>query len=129
MGSRNPGAHPLRRRWNIGLADGGSQRLPRIIGFGRSLERALEFAEFICALPQPAIRTDKEAAVRGFGMPLADGLRIEAQCFNRSIHHPEKLEGLRRFNERDHPDRRPGEAPLTPGISRDTIPPETSRSG
>jgi enoyl-CoA hydratase len=78
----------------------------------------IELAEFICALPQPAIRTDKEAAVRGFGMPLADGLRIEAQCFNRSIHHPETLEGLRRFNERDHPDRRPGEAPLTPGIAR-----------
>ncbi|MBW1897970.1 MAG: enoyl-CoA hydratase/isomerase family protein, partial [Deltaproteobacteria bacterium] len=66
------------RRWNIGLADGGTQRLPRIIGFGRameliitgrvidaeealriglvteiapkgkSLEKAMELAEFIC---------------------------------------------------------------------------------
>ena len=26
------------RRWNIGLADGGTQRLPRIIGMGRALE-------------------------------------------------------------------------------------------
>ena len=26
------------RRWNIGLADGGSQRLPRIVGMGRALE-------------------------------------------------------------------------------------------
>ena len=26
------------RRWNIGLADGGTQRLPRIVGMGRALE-------------------------------------------------------------------------------------------
>jgi enoyl-CoA hydratase len=138
------------RRWNIGLADGGTQRLPRIIGMGRALEliitgrvidareaeriglvsevvprgkslsRALELAEFICSLPQPAIRTDKEAAVRGFGLPLAEGLRIEAECFNRSIHHPATLEGLRQFQERDHPDRRRGGDPSrTPGLVRD----------
>ncbi|MFH1983698.1 MAG: enoyl-CoA hydratase-related protein [Pseudomonadota bacterium] len=133
------------RRWNIGLADGGTQRLPRIVGFGRameliitgrvidaaeafriglanevvpkgtSLQRALELGAFICTLPQPAIRTDKEAAVRGFGRPLDEGLRIEAECFNRSIWQPESAEGLRRFVERDHPDRRPGGKP-NPGV-------------
>ena len=137
------------RRWNIGLADGGTQRLPRIVGMGRamemiltgrvldareaeriglvnevvpkgkSLERALELASFIAELPQPAIRTDKEAAVRGFGQPLAEGLRIEAECFNRSIHHAATREGLRQFRERDHPDRRQDQAPRTPGIVRD----------
>jgi enoyl-CoA hydratase len=134
------------RRWNIGLADGGSQRLPRIIGMGRameliitgrvidaqealriglanevvakgrSLERALELAEFIASLPQPALRTDKEAAVRGFGLPLHEGLRIEAECFLRSIHAPATAEGLRQFNERDHPDRR-GDQPRRPASS------------
>ncbi len=127
------------RRWNIGLADGGTQRLPRIVGMGRAmeliitgrvidareaeriglvnevvakgqgLERALELAKQICALPQPAIRTDKEAAVRGFGLPLAEGLRIEADCFNRLLKTPEMQEGQRQFLERDHPDRRPKE--------------------
>ena len=136
------------RRWNIGLADGGTQRLPRIVGFRRAMdliitgrvidaheaeriglvnevvpsgtcvERALELAERIAALPQPAIRTDKEAAVRGFGRPLDEGLRIEAECFNRLIHQPEIQEGLRRFNERDHPDRVPGGEPSTPGLAR-----------
>lgn len=135
------------RRWNIGLADGGSQRLPRIIGLGRameliltdrvlsatealniglvnevvpkgqSLDRALQLARHLCALPQPALRSDKEAAIRGFGQPLAEGLRIEAECFNRSIHQPETHEGLRRFRERNHPDRIPGQA-ATPGLIR-----------
>jgi enoyl-CoA hydratase len=136
------------RRWNIGLADGGTQRLPRIVGFRRAMElivtgrvidadealriglvnevvpsgtcvdRALELAETIAALPQGAIRTDKEAAVRGFGRPLDEGLRIEAECFNRLLEQPEIQEGLRRFNERDHPDRAPGGEAATPGLRR-----------
>ena len=136
------------RRWNIGLADGGTQRLPRIVGMRRAMElivtgrvidsaeaeriglvnevvasgtcreRAIELAHRIAALPQPAIRTDKEAAVRGFGEPLEEGLRIEAECFGRSIFAPETLEGLRRFNERDHPDRRPGREAGTPGLGQ-----------
>lgn len=139
------------RRWNIGLADGGTQRLPRIIGMGRALEliitgkvidaqealriglanevvpkgtglqRAVELAQFISTLPQSAIRGDKEATVRGFGQELREGLRIEAECFNRLLNTPdsstEMLEGLRRFNERDHPDRMKGES-KTPGIVR-----------
>jgi len=144
------------RRWNIGLADGGTQRLPRIIGMGRamemiitgrvidareaeriglvneivatgaSLQRALELAQFIADLPQPALRTDKEAAVRGYGLPLAEGLRIEAECFNRSIYDPATAEGLRQFRERDHPDRRRDQKPRTPGIARDDAPDEGS---
>ncbi len=137
------------RRWNIGLADGGTQRLPRIVGMGRAMEliltgkvidadeamriglvneivpkgqglaRAIELAEFIATLPQGAIRTDKEAAVRGFGRPIDEGLRIEAECFHRSFFHPDTAEGLRQFRERDHPDRRTGGAAKTPGIVRD----------
>jgi enoyl-CoA hydratase len=129
------------RRWNIGLADGGTQRLPRIVGMRRAMEliitgrvidadealriglvnevvpsgtcveRSLELARAIAALPQPAIRTDKEAAVRGFGMPLDEGLRIEAECFDKSIFSEETAEGLRRFLERDHPDRVRGGLP------------------
>jgi enoyl-CoA hydratase len=134
------------RRWNIGLGDGGTQRLPRIIGMGRAMDliitgrvigaaeaermglvnevvpkghglaRGLELAEFIAALPQEAIYTDKEAAQRGFGMELRDGLRVEAECFNRLIGSPTTAEGIRRFIQRDHPDRRPGQPGVTPGL-------------
>lgn len=136
------------RRWNIGLADGGSQRLPRILGMGRAMEliitgkvidaeeayriglvnevvpkgaglqRAVELAKFVASLPQQAIRTDKEAAVRGFGRPIDEGLRIEAQCFHKSFFHPDTVEGLRQFRERDHPDRKRDGAAKTPGIVR-----------
>ena len=74
---------------------------------GTCLQRALELADTIAALPQPALRTDLEAARTGQGRPLEDGLRIEAECFGRSIYASETLEGLRRFNERDHPDLAP----------------------
>jgi enoyl-CoA hydratase len=136
------------RRWNIGLGDGGTQRLPRIVGMGRAmeliisgrvidareaeriglvnevtpsggcLERAMGMAAEIAALPQPAIRTDKEAAVRGYGQPLDQGLLIEARCFNRLLQTPEMAEGVRRFVERDHPDREPGGSAMTPGLVR-----------
>jgi enoyl-CoA hydratase len=64
------------------------------------------------------MRTDKEAAVRGSGRPLDEGLRIEAECFNRLIDGAEMAEGLRRFNERDHPDRARDGAAATPGLAR-----------
>jgi enoyl-CoA hydratase len=137
------------RRWNIGLADGGTVRLPRILGMGRALEliitgrvigaeealriglvnevvgrgqsltRALELAQFIARLPQEAIRTDKESVMRGAGKSMAEAMQIEAECFNRLLGSPRMQEGLRQFAERDHPDRRAGERPITPGLVKD----------
>jgi len=130
------------RRWNVGLGDGGTQRLPRLIGLGRALEliitgrvisageaeriglvnevtasggcveRALELAGQVAALPQPALRTDLEAAIRGFGRPLDEALAVEAECFNRLLEEPELADGARRFVTREHPDRETGAAPL-----------------
>ncbi|HWM85693.1 MAG TPA: enoyl-CoA hydratase-related protein [Kofleriaceae bacterium] len=137
------------RRWNIGLADGGTVRLPRILGMGRALEliitgrvidaqealriglatevvpkgqglaRAMELARFIASLPQEAIRTDKESVARGCGRPLGEAMQIEAECFNRLLGSVEMQEGLRRFRERDHPDRRADGRPVTPGLVKD----------
>lgn len=130
------------RRWNVGLGDGGTQRLPRLVGLGPALEliitgrvigsdeaeriglvnrivpsgtcveRALEWAREIAALPQPALRTDLEAAIRGFGRPLEQGLKGEAGCFNRLMNEPELKLGAERFVDRDHPDRQAGSQPL-----------------
>ncbi|HVW46183.1 MAG TPA: crotonase/enoyl-CoA hydratase family protein [Solirubrobacterales bacterium] len=95
------------RRWGVPLIDGGTQRLPRVVGLGRALdliltgrpvdaaeaeriglvtavtapgghlERALQLAEALAAFPQETMLADRRAAIEGLGMPLADGLALE----------------------------------------------------
>jgi enoyl-CoA hydratase len=95
------------RRWGVPLVDGGTQRLPRIVGLGRALElillgravdaeealrfglvnavtpddrtvdKALEWAELIASFPQKTMLADREAAIQGFGLPLEHGLALE----------------------------------------------------
>ncbi len=99
----------LERRWNIVGGDGMTVRLPLVVGFarameliitgrrvdvdeareiglvtevvprGKSLERAQELAHEIAAIPQGAIRSDKESVLRGVGRTLEERLRIEAE--------------------------------------------------
>lgn len=99
----------LERRWNIVGGDGLTARLPLIVGFakameliitgrrigvreaeriglvnevvprGQALARAQELAHQIAALPQGAIRADKETVLRGVGRTLEERLRIEAE--------------------------------------------------
>jgi enoyl-CoA hydratase len=95
------------RRWGVPLVDGGTQRLPRVLGMGRALEmiltgrpveaeeaeriglvneladpgchldRALELAERIASFPQETMLSDRRAALEGAGLPLAEGLDLE----------------------------------------------------
>jgi enoyl-CoA hydratase/carnithine racemase len=97
------------RRWGVPLIDGGTQRLPRIVGLGRALdliltgrmvgadealamglltevvspgghlERALALADGLARFPQPTMLADRRAAIEGQGMTLAEGLALEAQ--------------------------------------------------
>ncbi len=96
------------RRWGVPLIDGGTQRLPRIVGLGRALdmilsgrmlgaaealsmglltevvpagahlERALALAEGLSRFPQRTMLADRRAAIEGLGMTLAEGLALEA---------------------------------------------------
>jgi enoyl-CoA hydratase len=95
------------RRWGVPLVDGGTQRLPRVVGMGRALElilsgrpvaaeeahriglvneiappgehlaRALELAERLASFPQETMLADRRAAIEGFGLPLAEGIALE----------------------------------------------------
>jgi len=95
------------RRWGVPLIDGGTQRLPRVVGMGRALEmilsgrpveaaeaeriglvneltepeghldRAFALAGRIASFPQETMLSDRRAALEGAGMPLADGLELE----------------------------------------------------
>jgi enoyl-CoA hydratase len=98
------------RRWGVPLIDGGTQRLPRIVGMGRALdliltgrligadealamgliseivpagehlERALEMAEGLAAFPQVTMLADRRAVHEGRGLTLAEGLALEARA-------------------------------------------------
>ncbi|HEY6551256.1 MAG TPA: crotonase/enoyl-CoA hydratase family protein [Solirubrobacterales bacterium] len=113
------------RRWGVPLVDGGTQRLPRVIGMGRALdliltgrpveaeealriglvnevvepgqhlERALELAERIAAFPQETMLADRRAALEGFGLPLADGIALEHKLGRETLHVA--VQGARRF--------------------------------
>jgi len=115
------------RRYGVPLVDGGTQRLPRIVGLGRALEMietgrpvetneardwglvnevtdegdalesAVETAERIASFPQETVRTDRAAVYDGLGRSLKDGMRIEAWHGSRSL--STGYEGARRFAE------------------------------
>jgi enoyl-CoA hydratase len=118
----------LERRWGVPLIDGGTQRLPRVVGLGRALDliltgrtveadealaiglvnevvapgghvaRALELAEAIAAFPQETMLSDREAAHAAQGLPLEQGLALEARLGRERI--TGALEGARRFRVR-----------------------------
>jgi enoyl-CoA hydratase len=76
----------LERRWNIVGGDGMTVRLPLVVGFAKAMEliitgRRIDVHEAheIAALPQGAIRSDKESVMRGVGRTLEERLRIEAE--------------------------------------------------
>ena len=95
------------RRWGVPLIDGGTQRLPLVVGLGRALEltltgravdvqealqiglvneivqegkhveRALALAERLAAFPQETMLADRRAMLEGSRMPWADALEYE----------------------------------------------------
>lgn len=115
------------RRFGVPLIDGGTQRLPRIIGLGHALEmiltgravaarealsmglvnevvapgqslpRALEQAALIASFPQTCLRNDRQAVYRGLGCELADGLRLEAELGMQTLRSGEALAGAQEF--------------------------------
>jgi enoyl-CoA hydratase len=99
----------------VPLIDGGTQRLPRIVGVGRALEmiltgrvleadealawglvtevvepdrhleRALAVAEGLAAFPQRTMLSDRRAALEGIGLPFGEGLALEARLGRDSV--------------------------------------------
>ncbi|MCA9672548.1 MAG: enoyl-CoA hydratase/isomerase family protein [Myxococcales bacterium] len=117
----------LNRRWGVPLVDGGTQRLPRIVGLGnamymihtgvlldawqahqmgllqevvpagKAVERALELAAAIAEFPRRGLRGDRQATLDGLGRPLAEGLRIEVAAHADTLGDPEMSEMLVAF--------------------------------
>jgi enoyl-CoA hydratase len=103
------------RRFGVPLVDGGTQRLPRVVGLGRAMEmiltgravdseqahewglvnrvvddgearaEAVAMGELIAGFPQETVRTDRAAVYDGLGAPLDQGLAAEAWHGSRAL--------------------------------------------
>ena len=117
------------RRFGVPLIDGGTQRLPRIVGLGRALEiiltgrpvradearamglvneivppgqalrRAMEVAQQIAAFPQLCVKSDRQSVYEGLGNRLEKGLRIEARLGAEVIRSGEPAAGAKAFKK------------------------------
>jgi len=113
------------RRWGVPLIDGGTVRLPRIVGQGRALDlvltgriidveeahawglvtevvaagahvdRAVEIAAGLAAFPQTTLLSDRRSLIEGMGSSIADALANEAELGLGSVRSG--IEGAARF--------------------------------
>ncbi len=116
------------RRWGVPLIDGGTVRLPRIVGLGRALEiiltgrkvpadeclalglceyvvptgtardRAEAIARNIARFPQTCVRADRRSAIRGHGLPVRDAL-MQEWSNGREALMKDGIEGAARFRD------------------------------
>ena len=114
------------RRWGVPLIDGGTVRLPRLVGMGKAMEIILtgrkvpaeeayriglcekvvghgaareaaeEMAGQIARFPQECVRADRLSAYRAWGKPMREGLESE-WATSAGIVKAEGLRGALRF--------------------------------
>jgi len=115
------------RRWGVPLIDGGTIRLPRLVGHsvamdmiltgravsgeealrvglanrlvepGRALEEALQLAQEISHFPQRCMRSDRLSAIRQWSLDLDEALLQETRLGLEVIRSGETVEGASRF--------------------------------
>lgn len=103
------------RRWGVPLIDGGTVRLPRLIGQsramdmiltgrpvgaeealsfglanrvvpdGNALSAALDLAELLAGFPQTCMRLDRASAIAQWGLPIDQALQREAELGRESL--------------------------------------------
>jgi enoyl-CoA hydratase/carnithine racemase len=115
------------RRFGVPLIDGGTQRLPRIIGLGRALDliltgrpvhagealmmglatkvvsqggalrQAVKLAHTLAGFPPECLRNDRRAVYEGLGLPLEEGLKLEARLGAETLASGESAAGAKAF--------------------------------
>jgi enoyl-CoA hydratase len=119
----------LERRWGVPLVDGGTYRLPRIVGLGRALDliltgreigaeeaerigfvdrlvpsgtaldAAVEMATQIAGFPWPCVVSDRRGVYDGLGLGVTDALANEDRLGREVILSDDFAEGVDRFGE------------------------------
>ncbi len=119
----------LERRWGVPLIDGGTYRLPQIVGLGRALDliltgreigaeeaermgfvnrvvpdgqalsAAIELAAEIASHPWLGVVNDRRSVYAGLGRDLAEALAIEDELGRETIFADGFREGVARFDE------------------------------
>jgi enoyl-CoA hydratase len=121
----------LERRWGVPLIDGGTYRLPRIVGLGRALDLiltgrefdaaeaerigfvnrvvpdfaaldgAIELAEQIAAFPWLCVLNDRRSVYEGLGAGLEEALAIEDRIGRETIFAGDFAAGVAMFEQRE----------------------------
>lgn len=119
----------LERRWGVPLIDGGTYRLPRIVGLGRALDliltgreigteeaermgfltqvvpdgqaldAAVRLAGEIASSPWRAVVNDRKSVYAGLGLGVADALAVEDELGRDTIFADGFAAGVDRFND------------------------------
>jgi enoyl-CoA hydratase len=115
------------RRWGVPLIDGGTVRLPRIVGLGRALdliltgrpvtaaeahamglvdrvvprggarEAAEGLARAIASFPWTCVRNDRRSVYASLDLPFEEAMRRETELGLETLASPETAEGIARF--------------------------------
>ena len=115
------------RRWGVPLIDGGTVRLPRLVGLGRALDMIMtgrpvpaaeasqmglvdrlvpngraraaaeELAREIASLPQACLRSDRQSALEGLTLPHDEAMANEFRHGMDVLAGPGVVEGVSRF--------------------------------
>jgi len=123
----------VNRRWGVPLIDGGTQRLPRVVGLGNALylietgvminseqalrmglvqevvpegaalDRAVELAGRMSEYPWTSLINDRRAAYEGLALGLSQGIGREREIHARFFNDKEMLDGLEKFKGGQRP--------------------------
>ncbi len=116
------------RRWGVPLIDGGTVRLPRLVGYGRAMDMILtgrpvdarealaiglanrlvgkgearaaaeKLAAELATLPQSCLRSDRQSLIAQQSLPFDEAMRRETELGMRTIASGETAAGAARFS-------------------------------